>query len=204
MSHNYKFPNPDGVYFISFAVVEWLDVLTRNEYKNLLVDCLRYCQKKKGMEIFTWCIMTNHVHLIFRSSGEQKPELLIGDFKRFTSKALVKAIIENLRESRKEFLLEQFLKAGNKSSNVDKYQFWRYDNKPIELWSNKVIDEKNRLLARPVRRAFTIIRLKKDWFSNRRIIYIAAQQIMQEKLEFWRMLLLLSSVTRCNRAAAGC
>ena len=86
--------------------------------------------------------MTNHVHLIFRSAGEQKPELLIGDFKRFTSKAIVKEIIENPRESRKEFLLEQFLKAGNKSSNVDKYQFWRHDNKPIELWSNKVIDEK--------------------------------------------------------------
>ena len=50
-------------------------------------------------------IMTNHVHLVFRSSGEQKPELLIGDFKRFTSKAIVKAIIENAQESRKEFLL---------------------------------------------------------------------------------------------------
>ena len=95
------------------------------------------------MEIFAWCIMTSHVHLIFRSESEQKPELLLGDFKRFTSKAIVKAIIENPKESRKELLLEQFLKAGNKSSNVNKYQFWRHDNHPIELWSNKVIDEKN-------------------------------------------------------------
>ena len=39
-------------------------------------------------------------------------------------------------------MLGQFLKAGSKSSNVNKYQFWRHDNKPIELWSNKVIDEK--------------------------------------------------------------
>ena len=80
--------------------------------------------------------------MIFRSAGEQKPELLIGDFKRFTSKAIVKAIIENPKESRKDFLLEQFLKSGSNSSNVDKYQFWRHDNKPIELWSNSVIDEK--------------------------------------------------------------
>ena len=113
MSRNYKFHNPDGVYFVSFAVVDWLDVFTRNEYKTILIDSLRFCQQKKGMEIFAWCIMTNHVHLIFRSTGEQKPELLIGDFKRFTSKVIVKAIIENPRESRKEFLLEQFLKAGN-------------------------------------------------------------------------------------------
>jgi len=96
------------VYFICFAVVEWLDVYIRNEYKNIIIDRLHYCQKEKGMEIFAWCIMTSHIHLIFRSSGEQKPEMLIGDFKRFTSKAIVKAIIANPKESRKEFLLEQF------------------------------------------------------------------------------------------------
>lgn len=142
MSRNYKFHNPEGVYFISFAVVEWLDVFTRSEYKTILVESLSYCQQKKGMEIFAWCIMTNHVHLIFRSTSHQRPELLIGDFKRYTSKALVKAIIDNPQESRKEFLIERFLKAGINSSNVDKYQFWRHDNKPIELWSNNVIDEK--------------------------------------------------------------
>lgn len=94
------------------------------------------------MEIYAWCIMTNHVHLIFRSINGQKPELLIGDLKRFTSNQIVKAIIDNPRESRKDWLLEQFQKAASKSSNVNKYQFWRHDNKPIELWSNKVIFEK--------------------------------------------------------------
>ncbi len=45
--------------------------------------------------------------------------------------------------------------------------------------------------------------LEKHWFSVRKIIYTAAQQIMQENREFWKMLLLLSSATRCNRAGAG-
>ncbi|WP_419032358.1 REP-associated tyrosine transposase [Dysgonomonas gadei] len=142
MSRNYKFNNPGGIYFVSFAVVNWLDVFTRNDYKNILIDSLHYCQEKKGMEIYAWCIMTNHVHFIFRSIGERKPELLLGDFKRFTSKAIVEAIKENPQESRKEFLLEQFRKAGTESSNVDTYQFWQHDNKPIELWSNNVINEK--------------------------------------------------------------
>jgi REP element-mobilizing transposase RayT len=142
MSRNYKFYNPEGVYFISFSVVDWLDVFIRNEYKNILIDSLHYCQREKGMEIFAWCIMTSHIHLIFRSSGQQKPELLVGDFKRFTSKAIVKAIIENPKESRREFLLEKFRKAGMSSSNVHQYQFWQHDNHPVELWSNQVIDEK--------------------------------------------------------------
>jgi len=86
--------------------------------------------------------MSNHVHLAFRSAKSQNPELFLVDFKRFTGKALVKAIKDNPRESRKEWLLEQFEIAGAKSSTISKFQFWRHDSKPIELWSNKVIDEK--------------------------------------------------------------
>ncbi len=142
MSRNYKFHNPEGCYFVSFAVVEWLDVFTRAEYKNILLESLKFCQKEKGMEIFAWCIMTNHVHLIFRSNGAYKPQTVLGDFKRFTSRKIVNAIIENPKESRKEILLERFSKAANKSSNVNQYQFWRHDNKPIELWGNAVIFEK--------------------------------------------------------------
>jgi len=142
MSRNYKFHNPEGLYFVSFAVVNWLDVFTRNLYKDILIDSLSFCQREKGMEIIAWCIITNHVHLIFRSSQGEKPELLLGDFKRFTSTAIVKSIGDNLRESRREFLLDQFKKAAENSSNVKQYQFWRHDNKPIELWSTKVIQEK--------------------------------------------------------------
>jgi REP element-mobilizing transposase RayT len=86
--------------------------------------------------------MTNHVHLVFRSSHGLHPATLLGYFKRVTSKAIVRAIQENPKESRKEFLLEQFKKAAQKPSNVNSYQFWRHDNKPIELWSNTVIREK--------------------------------------------------------------
>ena len=98
------------------------------------------------MEIFAWCIMTNHIHLVFRSAGETKPEDLLGDFKRFTSRNIVQAIIDNPSESRKEWLLEQFKKAALQSSNVKHHQFWRHDNKPIEIWSNKVLVQKIRYI----------------------------------------------------------
>ena len=142
MSRNYKFHNPVGLYFVSFAVVNWLDVFTCNAYKNILIDSLAFCQREKGMEIIAWCIMTNHVHLIFRSVEGQHPSLLLGDFKRFTSKTVVKAIKESQTENRKEFLLDHFKRAANNVSNVNNHQFWRHDNKPIELWSNTVIEQK--------------------------------------------------------------
>lgn len=155
MSRNYKFHNPDAPYFVTFAVVEWLDVFTRNEYKDILIQNLKYCQQHKGMEIYSWCIMTNHVHLVFRSIGNEKPEILLGKFKRFTSIAIVKAINENNRESRKENLLSTFRKNGTITSNVTHNQFWRHDNKPIELWSQKVISQKiNYIHNNPVAQGF--------------------------------------------------
>ncbi len=107
------------------ALEGWLDVFTRNEYKDLVLESLEFCQKNKGMEIHAWCIMTK-----------------LGDFKRFTSRSVVKAIQENPKESRKEFLLDYFKKEAEKSSNTTNFQFWRHDNKPIELWSNEVIQQK--------------------------------------------------------------
>ncbi len=129
--------------------------LPENEYKDILLESLRFCQKKKGMEIFAWCIMTNHVHLVFRTTASQKPELVLGDFKRFTSKEIVEAISNNPRESRREWLLAKFKEAAMGSSNVKNFQFWRHDNRPIEVWSNKVISEKiNYVHNNPVEEGF--------------------------------------------------
>ena len=61
MSRKYKFHNPEGIYFVSFAVHEWVDVFTRNDYKNFLIDNLKYCQKHMVLEIYAWCLMTNYV-----------------------------------------------------------------------------------------------------------------------------------------------
>ena len=142
MSRNYKFHNPEGLYFVSFAVVGWLDVFTKSVYRDLFIESVAYCQDNKGLEIHAWCIMTNHVHLIFKSIKGEKPELLIRDLKRFTSRSIVKSIEDNPNERRKEFLLAFFKNEAKKSSNVKNYQFWRHDNRPIELWSRQVIQQK--------------------------------------------------------------
>jgi len=183
MSRNYKFYNPKGLYFVSFAVVNWLDVFTRNEYKEIVLDSLRFSQKEKGMEIIAWCIMTNHVHLVFRSIKGIKPELLLGDFKRFTSKEIVKAIKNNLRESRREFLLTEFSKAASKSSNVKHYQFWRHDNKPIELWSNSVIFEKiNYIHNNPV--AEGLVFRAEDYRYSSAVNYSGEQGLLEDIIVF--------------------
>lgn len=141
MSRKYKFNNKEGAYFISFATVYWLDVFTRQIYFNVLEESIDYCRAEKGMEVFAYCFMPSHVHLIFRS-GNEDPSGLIRDFKGFTAKKLIKTIEENPQESRKEWLLWMMERAGKKKSNVKQRQFWQQHNKPIELWSEKVIQQK--------------------------------------------------------------
>jgi putative transposase len=141
MSRNYKFHNHEGLYFISFATVFWVDVFVRRIYFDCIVENLNYCIDNKGMEIYAWCIMPSHVHLVFKSTI-QKPDELIRDFKSYTSKQLIKLIEENIQESRREWLLNSFKKAAAANSNNTINQFWQQHNHPVELWSNSVIQQK--------------------------------------------------------------
>jgi len=83
VSRKYKFHNKEGLYFVSFATVYWVDVFIRDEYFDLIIQSLDFCRKNKGMEIYAYCIMTSHVHLIFRAK-EANPGDILRDFKSFT------------------------------------------------------------------------------------------------------------------------
>jgi len=141
MSRKYKFLNKEGLYFVSFATVNWVDVFIRPIYNDIIVDSLGYCQSQLGMELYCWCIMPSHIHLIY-SAKEGNPEIVLGRFKEYTAKQLIKTISQNIQESRKEWLLWMFKRAAAKSSNNTNYQFWQHHNKPIELWSPSVIEQK--------------------------------------------------------------
>ena len=129
----------------------WLSV---NQILARIQVNIDYCRKEKGMEVFAYCFMPSHVHLIFRSTSND-PYGLLRDFKGFTSRKLIQTIKDHPRESRKEWMLTMFEKAGRKNSNVSKRQFWQQHNHPIELWSEKIILQKiNYIHNNPVKAGF--------------------------------------------------
>ena len=115
MSRKYKFHNPEAIYFVSFATVYWIDVFVRETYFETMVQSLEFCRKNKGLELFAYCILPSHVHLIFRDKNND-PSNLIKEIKTFTSKALQKQISENMTESRREWMLRMFERAGKKTA----------------------------------------------------------------------------------------
>lgn len=133
MSIKYKFSDPKGKYFITFSVVGWIDIFTRAAYKDILLDCFKHCVKEKGLAIHAYVIMSNHVHMIVSRKGQSSFSDIIRDLKKYSSVRIIKEIIENPEESRKQWLLYLFAKAGKSNSNNKYYQLWQQDNHPIEL-----------------------------------------------------------------------
>ena len=133
--------NTDYPFFITLPVVGWIDVFTRSDYCDEFLKNLEYCRKNKGLKIYAYCIMSSHIHLIVSADDIKLPGI-IRDLKSYTAKRLLKLISEHPTESRKEWMLAKFEKAGRLNPGNDIYQFWQHDNHPIELASFSMFKEK--------------------------------------------------------------
>ena len=127
----------DKTYFMTMTVVDWIDLFTRVKQKQLIVDSLEYCQENKGLNIFGWCLMPSHLHLIANTKIPFDLDNVIRDFKRHTSKHAI-FLIENEAESRREWLLDKFAHAGKIHPKNKNHKVWQDKNHAIELFAEKV------------------------------------------------------------------
>lgn len=129
------------IYFLTISVIDWINLFDREIYKEIIIENLQYCQNHKQLEIYAYVIMSNHLHLVCRRENQDLTEL-IGRFKSYTSKAFIKEISENPKESRREWLLQLFADNAKKNKQYNTYHIWQYTNHPILLYSNEVINQK--------------------------------------------------------------
>ncbi|RAU83723.1 REP-associated tyrosine transposase [Pontibacter arcticus] len=142
---------PGGLYFMTMTVVEWVDVFIRPVYKHIIVDALKFCQEKKGLKLYAWCLMSNHLHWIAAAEESKSLSDILRDFKGFTSRQLIKAI-QAESESRKQWMLHRFEFNAKLNSKVRHYKLWQEGNEAKELISNEFIKQKlNYIHQNPVR-----------------------------------------------------
>ncbi len=77
------------VFFVTDTVVDWVDIFTRPVYKHIIVDSLKYCQQHKGLIIYAWVLMSNHLHAIVGTTGDNALSDIWRDFKKFTSREIL-------------------------------------------------------------------------------------------------------------------
>lgn len=165
MSVKYRTGNDAVAHYITFATVDWVDVFTRKLYRDIVIDSLRYCIKNKGVRLHAWVIMSNHLHLIQSASEGFTIMESLRDMKKYTSRKIIEAITQNNQESRKEWMLYRFARAGEYNSNNKNYQFWQQDNHPIELFTPGMLRQKmNYLHENPVRAG--IVRNPEDYLYS--------------------------------------
>ncbi|MDX2188519.1 MAG: transposase [Bacteroidota bacterium] len=116
MAFEYRIKDQSAIYFITCTVHQWVDVFTRESYIEILLDSLRFCQKEKGLKVYAFVIMSNHIHLLISSEKGNLSDI-IRDFKKFTSSKIYQAIELNEKESRRSWLLWLLRKE-------DKIWFW--------------------------------------------------------------------------------
>jgi len=175
MSARYKFIDNEGVYFTTSTVAGWTDVFTREIYEKILLDSIRHCQQNQGLKIHAWVLMTNHLHTICSCKEGYDLGLIWRNIKSFTAMKLIDAIINNSKESRKEYLLHTFAAEGKKSSSNFKHKFWEHENHPVLLNSTEMYNQRlNYLHWNPVTAGFVaepwhwIYSSATDYFSEKK------------------------------------
>jgi len=84
--------SPGYAYFVTLTIVEWIDIISRPAYKSIIVDSLNYCIANKGLQVYCWCLMSNHLHMIISASEGNSLSDILRDFKKFTSKEITDTI----------------------------------------------------------------------------------------------------------------
>lgn len=141
MSEKYKTAEKEKTYFVTFTITEWIKVLQPDSGKMIIVDAIKYYQQHRGLVLYAYCIMSNHVHLIAQSDGNETLSEILRDLKKITSRKISKKLeIENINEG--NIILNVFKQAGENLKRIKNYKVWQDGNRPMVLYSNKFIWQK--------------------------------------------------------------
>ena len=155
----WKIRKEASIYFVTFSITGWYPVFTDILYFDIIIESLRYCRDKKGLHIYAYVLMLNHVHLIV--SVKEGPGTLsdvIRDMKRHTSKA----ISVQLKRDGKVLPLRIFSQAADKSNQ---YQVWQQGFHPKGIVSEKFCLQKlNYIHDNPVRKGY--VRRPEHWYYS--------------------------------------
>ena len=158
---------PDHIYFLTLTVVDWVDVFSRPEYKHIIVNSINYCQKEKGLVVYAWCLMSNHIHLIASNKEGYNLSDILRDFKKFTSKEILKSI-QQINESRKNWMLDRFEFASRNDRKIKNFKFWQEGNEAKELITTKFMMQKLDYLHNNPVKAELVDEPEYYWYSSAR------------------------------------
>ena len=142
MSSAYKVLDDQIPHLVTSTVIGWVDALSREWYKEIICDSLKFCINNKGLLLHAWVIMPNHIHLIASCQEGYYLRNVMRDMKKFTSRKIVNAIQKNEHESRKDWMLNMFEFAAHTNDAAEEHQFWQHDYHPVILDTAEKLEQR--------------------------------------------------------------
>lgn len=135
-------------HFLTCTLVGWTPVFTRPETVQIVLDSWQFLQRNKGLVIFAFVILENHLHVI--ASAEELTKT-IGEFESFTARQ----IIDLLKARNVETLLRQ-LEFGKAKHKTDRdYQLWQEGSHPQAIMNDETMWQKIEYIHNnPVKRGY--------------------------------------------------
>ena len=177
MPTGYQITDQQGFYFLTFQVIDWVDIFTRQVYRDIIIDSLKYCRKAKGLRVWAYVIMSNHVHTILSCEGGNLSDV-IRDFKRHTATTILKTIENSKIESRRDWILQRFEIAASRQKRNSQYQFWTHKNHAIILISEKFVRQKMGYIHRNPVKAGWVVHAH-DWLYSSERNYQGMEAVME-------------------------
>lgn len=152
--------NENEIHFLTINIIEWINIITKPEYFNAIIDSLKFCQHKKGLLLYEYVIMTNHVHLIASAKESYLLSEIIRDFKRHTGKM----IYGNLQDDNRKYI--KTLIANNFKNRKDAaLHIWQRENYPVVITTEKFYLQKtDYIYFNPVKAGY--VDKPEDWLYS--------------------------------------
>ncbi|MDO9578691.1 MAG: transposase [Candidatus Cloacimonadales bacterium] len=166
MRSRYKFIDSEKApYFLTFSVIERIPVFTNSKYCDVIIENFEFYRKERGLQIFNYVIMDNHVHAIMFHENEIGK--VVQDFKKYTAKQILE-LLENDSRSWIKYLMK-FFKKPHKTKST--YQFWQEGSHPELIQNQEMYNQKvDYIHNNPVKRGLVLE--SKDWYySSARNLY---------------------------------
>ena len=119
--------------FYTATIQNWKQLLKEDEYKGIIIECLKFLVKEQRIELNAFVLMSNHVHIIWQPLQEYTLTQIQSSFMTQTAKVIKKKLaIENPE------VLEQL--RVNKYDRT--YQIWKREPLSVELFTEKAFLQK--------------------------------------------------------------
>ena len=194
MSTKYKIRHQHGLNFLTCAITGWVDLFSRQVYRDIVLESWRYCQTHKGFQVHAYTFMSNHLHLIASCRPPFRLEDVMRDWKAHTAREIL-LYLHNTdnTESRREWLLYLFSYFALGKKHKQTYQVWQHDNHPIELYSEDVVSQKlDYIHLNAVRAGF--VDKPEDWKYSSAPFYAATKE---HYIETYEPLLEINPIWQC-------